>query len=84
MDKGFYLGMVAAVLTTSAFLPQVIKAHRSKHTHDLSLGMYLTFTTGVALWMIYGIMSGSWPVFLANAFTLILSGYVLYLKVKYG
>lgn len=78
------LGFVAAILTTSAFLPQVIKAHKLKKTDELSLAMYVAFSGGVFLWIIYGIVTGSWPVIIANSATLILSLYILVLKRRYG
>lgn len=84
METGFYLGIVAAILTTTAFLPQVIKAHKTKHTVDLSLFMYLLFSSGVFLWTIYGFMIHSTPVIIANIVTLLLSLYILYLKVRHG
>lgn len=84
MDYLFLVGIFAAALTTSAFLPQVIKAHESKHTKDLSLVMYVLFSLGLILWIAYGIMLFSVPVIIANVVTLGLSLYLIYLKVKYG
>lgn len=84
MNYNFYIGIAAAVLTTTAFLPQVLKARKTRHTKDLSLVMYITFTTGVALWTIYGFILGEIPIILANSLTLALSGYLLYLKIKLG
>ena len=78
------LGYIAAALTTVSFVPQVVKAHKTRHTGDLSLVMYSLFTLGVFLWMVYGIMIGAAPVIVANAVTFALSGYILYLKVKHG
>ncbi|HEY8355132.1 MAG TPA: SemiSWEET transporter [Methylophilaceae bacterium] len=76
------IGFAAAVLTTIAFVPQVIKVLRTRSTRDVSTGMYALFTTGVALWLGYGILVGSWPVILANAVTLLLAGMVLVLKIR--
>jgi MtN3 and saliva related transmembrane protein len=84
MEFSFYLGMVAAVITTSAFLPQVIKAHKSKRTGDLSLLMCVLFTTGVGLWTIYGAIIGSLPVLLTNIVIFALNLYILFLKIKHG
>ncbi|PIR17992.1 MAG: hypothetical protein COV46_01840 [Deltaproteobacteria bacterium CG11_big_fil_rev_8_21_14_0_20_49_13] len=84
MNYNFYIGITAAVLTSTAFLPQVLKVRRTRHTKDLSIVMYVTFTIGVALWTIYGVILGEWPIILANSFTLLLSGYLLYLKTKFG
>jgi len=84
MDPIFIIGVMAAVLTTTAFLPQVIKAHTSKHTKDLSLVMFVLFSAGLILWIVYGIALRSIPVITANAVTVLLSFYLIYLKIKYG
>lgn len=78
------LGITAATLTTISFIPQVIKAARSKKTADLSLLMFVLFSAGVFLWMIYGIILGEVPVILANALALAMGLYLVYLKLKYS
>lgn len=78
------LGILAGSLTTGSFFPQVIKAHASHQTKDLSLLMFLVLSCGVVLWIVYGTLVGSWPVIIANSATLFLVAYLLYLKVKYG
>ncbi|MFA4843998.1 MAG: SemiSWEET transporter [Candidatus Margulisiibacteriota bacterium] len=78
------LGILAGTLTTASFLPQVIKAHTSHHTKDLSLLMFVVLFLGVVLWIVYGALAGSLPVILANSVTLCLVVYLLYLKIKYG
>lgn len=77
------IGLIAACCTTIAFLPQAIKAIRTKHTRDLSLLMYSLFTSGVLLWLIYGILRNDWPVILANAVTLLFAATILFLKIRY-
>lgn len=78
------IGMVAAICTTIAFFPQLILVHRTKQTRDLSLPTFILLTTGILLWLIYGILLGSLPIILANAITLIGCLYILIMKVKYG
>jgi MtN3 and saliva related transmembrane protein len=84
MDGAMILGLTAGTLTTVAFIPQLAKAWTSKSTGDLSWGMVLTFSTGVLLWLIYGIWIDSLPVILANAVTLLLQLGIVSLKIKYG
>ena len=79
-----YIGSLAATLTTIAFIPQAWQVWRTRHTHDISLGMYIAFTSGVAFWLIYGIMLGSWPIIIANGITLVLAGAVLMMKIRFG
>lgn len=84
MDGSMALGFAAGTLTTVAFIPQLTKAWRSKSTGDLSWGMLVTFSTGVLLWLIYGIRIDSLPVILANSVTLVLQAGIVFLKIKHG
>jgi len=84
MDHIFFIGIAAACLTTAAFLPQVIKAHISKQTKDISLWMCILLAGGVTLWAVYGIFLESLPMIGANGITLALTFYLLFLKRKYG
>lgn len=77
------LGLIAATLTTASFLPQAIKTIKTRHTKDLSLGMYVLLTTGASLWLIYGILIEDLPIILANGITLIFIITILILIIKY-
>ena len=77
------IGLTAGTLTTISFLPQAIKTWKSKSAKDISLAMFLTFCLGVVLWIIYGICVKDLPVMLTNAITLLLSGSILFFKLKY-
>ncbi len=79
-----WIGSAAATLTTTAFIPQAWKVWRTNHTADISLGMYILFTIGVALWLAYGILLESWPIIIANSVTLLLAGAVLVMKIEFG
>jgi len=83
MNYTTILGLVAAGLTTSSFLPQAIKAIKTKHTKDLSLGMYSVLTFGLVLWLVYGFMVKDLPIILSNCVTLTLTLTILFLKIKY-
>lgn len=78
------IGYMAAVLTTSAFVPQAVKTIRTRETRSISLSMYVAFTVGVALWFGYGVAIGSWPIIAANAVSFLLASIILALKVRYG
>nr|WP_211230884.1 SemiSWEET transporter [Chitinilyticum aquatile] len=77
------LGLAAAICTTVAFVPQVWQVWRSRSAKDISLGMYLIFITGVALWLVYGILGRDLPLILANSVTLLLAGSVLVMKLVF-
>lgn len=79
-----FFGYLAAFLTTISFIPQVVQVWRSKHTKDISLGMYSIFTLGIVVWLIYGILLNAWPIIIANTITIFLAGSVLAMKLKYG
>ena len=83
MNSITILGLVAATLTTSAFLPQMIKTWQSKSAKDVSLGMLITFCIGVFLWLIYGLYLQALPIIIANSLTLIFNLIILWLKIKY-
>jgi MtN3 and saliva related transmembrane protein len=78
------VGFIAAILTTVAFVPQIVRVWRTRSAEDISLGMYTLFTLGVVLWLVYGILIYSWPIIFANCATLLLAGAVLIMKVKFG
>ena len=72
------IGLTAAILTTIAFVPQVIKVITSKKTNNLSLTTYVIFTIGVGLWLVYGLFKKSISMILGNGITLVLSSLILY------
>jgi MtN3 and saliva related transmembrane protein len=78
------VGAVGATLTTLCWLPQALKIIRDKETRALSLWANLAFTLGVALWLVYGIAIGDWPLIGSNAVTLALMGAIVGMKLRYG
>lgn len=77
------IGFLAGTLTTVSFLPQLVKAWRTRSTGDISLAMYVVFVLGVFLWLVYGIFLASLPVIAANAITLVIAIVILLLKIRY-
>ncbi len=75
------IGIVAAVLTTSAFVPQAFKIIRMRQTKDLSLTMYIMMFTGQLCWLAYGIYLKDLPLILANIIGGSLSGTILGFKL---
>lgn len=82
MDHITILGMLAAACTTVALFPQAYKIHRTGHTRDLSMPMWIIFSTGILLWLIYGIIIRNLPIICANTVTLVLCAYILIMMVK--
>ncbi|MEO5566333.1 MAG: SemiSWEET transporter [Luteimonas sp.] len=79
-----WMGYLAALLTTMAFVPQAMKTIRTRDTSGISLAMYVIFTAGIACWFGYGVFLGSWPMILANALTFLLATTILGLKLRHG
>jgi MtN3 and saliva related transmembrane protein len=77
------IGFTAAILTTLAFIPQAMHSWSTRDMSGVSLPMYVLFTLGVALWLVYGAFLNSWPIILANAATLALACVVLILKLRH-
>lgn len=77
------IGLIAAILTTTAFVPQVYKTWKSKSADNLSLTMYLVFFTGIVLWFIYGIHLNSLAMIIANAITGLLTIVLIYFKLTF-
>ena len=75
------LGTVAGLLTTAAFVPQVVKTWRTGRADDFSLPMLLMFVAGVALWLGYGLSLGAPSIIAANGITLVLASTILWVKL---
>jgi len=78
------IGAVAGTLSTIAFVPQAWRIWKTRSARDLSLPMYLIFTSGVVLWLLYGVVLGALPIIVCNGVTLVLAGTVLAMKLKFG
>jgi MtN3 and saliva related transmembrane protein len=76
------VGSLAAVFTTAAFFPQAVKTIRTRETTGLSLSMYLLLVTGVALWLLYGLLIGSQPLIVANGIVLMPQLAILFLLLQ--
>jgi MtN3 and saliva related transmembrane protein len=79
-----YAGYAAALCTTGAYVPQVLKVWRTRATQDISLKMFLVLVMGLVLWLTYGVWKGEWPLILANGVTLMLASTILFFKFKHG
>jgi MtN3 and saliva related transmembrane protein len=77
------VGYCAATLTTISFLPQLIRVLKLRSAREISLGMFLIFTLGTALWLIYGLSVHSLPVTIANAVTFVLAAAILVCKLRF-
>ena len=79
IDQNELIGFIAAVCTTFAFLPQVIKVWKTKQTKDLSLRMYTVMFIGICLWFVFGLRINSLSIILAN----IVTGFLVFTILVY-
>jgi MtN3 and saliva related transmembrane protein len=79
-----YAGYAAALCTTSAYIPQVLRVWRTRSTRDISLKTFLVLVTGLSLWLIYGFWRGEVPLIAGNSITLMLASIILYFKLRHG
>ena len=77
-------GYFAAILTTAAFLPQLIKTLKTKKADDVSLTTLVMFIVGVLSWIIYGYEISSSPILVANLITLVLNLFILISKIYFS
>ena len=79
-----FFGYFAAILTTAAFLPQLIKTLKTKKAEDVSLITLIMFICGVGFWIIYGYKISSSPILIANIITFLLNLFILISKIYYS
>jgi len=84
LDPVELIGLVAGVLTTSAFVPQAIQTWRTRSAQDVNLGLLVLLVVGNALWFAYGVLLGSWGLVVANIVTVPLCTLILVVKLRHG
>jgi MtN3 and saliva related transmembrane protein len=77
------VGIIAAVCTTSGFIPQIIKGFRTKRLDDVSPLMCILLIFGLSLWLSYGIHIEDMIIIVANAFGVLFSIIIITLRFKY-
>jgi MtN3 and saliva related transmembrane protein len=83
MDTITIIGLIAAVFTTMALLPQLIKVWKTKSTKDISIGMFILYCCGVLLWFVYGMFRNDLAIILANSLAFVQALIILLFKAKY-
>lgn len=78
------VGFAASALTTASFVPQVWRTWKTRSTGDMSDSWLLMFSTGIALWLAYGLWLVSWPIIFSNALTLLLLCAIIWVKFAPG
>ncbi|MBL7725894.1 MAG: SemiSWEET transporter [Chitinophagaceae bacterium] len=84
MTAADMLGYAAGALTAFTFLPQVLKTWKEKSAKDVSLYMFIIAFVNEIMWLVYGVMINNWVIILTNAVMLIMSGIMIWLKMRYN
>ena len=78
------VGTAAGVCSMTSFVPQIVKIVRERDASSVSLRMYMVTVTGFALWIIYGVLNESWPIWASNSVCLALTATILALRLRFG
>jgi MtN3 and saliva related transmembrane protein len=81
MDAATLVGGLATLCSTTSFVPQAWKVIRTRNTESISKRMYVVTVTGFSLWLAYGLLLGQWPLIITNGICLVLSGFILLMKI---
>lgn len=75
------VGAAASLLSIASFLPQAWKIWKTRETEGLSTKMWIFNVTAFALWTVYGISLGKWPLIATNSICLVLAAFILTMKI---
>ena len=81
MDAASLVGTLAALASTTSFVPQAWKVIRTRDMQGISTGMYTVTVLGFSLWLVYGLLLGQWPLIVTNGVCLLLSAFILAMKL---
>ena len=84
MNLIHYIGFFAGLLTSGAAIPQVLQTYRTKHARDLSMSQLVLLTSGMSLWLTYGIFLNDLPLILANVFSIVCYTALIVMKIRYA
>lgn len=82
MEHLILIGLMAGLVTTSSFVPQVIKGYRSGSMEDVSLFMPVMLMVGMTLWLMYGVFLGDLPIVLWNGISIGLNAALVAMKMR--
>jgi MtN3 and saliva related transmembrane protein len=81
MDLATIVGFLATACSVSSFVPQAWKVIKTRDMQGVSKKMYAITVVGFSLWFAYGLLLGEWPLILTNGLCLLLSGFILVMKL---
>jgi MtN3 and saliva related transmembrane protein len=84
LSSAEYLGLAAGLLTTFAVIPQIIRVYKLKSAREISLLFNTSMLLGIITWLVYGIVQGLISLIIWNSIGIVLNGWLLFAKVKFG
>ena len=81
MDAATVVGAAATLCSTTSFVPQAWKVIRTRDTSSISKKMYIITVVGFSLWFAYGLLLWQWPLIVTNGICLLLSAFILLMKL---
>ncbi len=76
------VGVVAAFLTTSCWIPQLFRTLRRGTASDFSWSYLIIYGSGLAVWLLYGLFRRDPVIYVSNAVALVSVGMLAAVKVR--
>ncbi|MFA5312493.1 MAG: SemiSWEET transporter [Methanomassiliicoccales archaeon] len=83
MEDWIVLGLMAGLLTTIGYLPQILKGYRTRRMEDVSIMMPALLCVGMGLWLLYGVVLGDIPIIFWNAMGVSLNIVLIAMKLRF-
>nr|WP_294923520.1 SemiSWEET transporter [uncultured Flavobacterium sp.] len=77
------VGLLAGICVTVSVIPQIIKVWKTKKVKQISLLTFSVLTSGIALWVVYGILKNDFPIIITNSISLFLNLIMVYFLIYY-
>lgn len=84
MNTTQLIGIVAGILTATSMLPQLVKIIKHKKADDVSMFMLIVLLSGLATWIVYGILREDWPIIVTNCFSITINVLMVIFRIKYS
>jgi MtN3 and saliva related transmembrane protein len=82
-DLVVWIGTIAGVLVLLSFIPQIMKAYKTKKMVDVSSYLMILIASGMFLWVVYGIIRSDPVIIGTNATGFALNIILLIMKLKF-
>lgn len=77
------IGLIAGIITSMGFLPQLFKSYKTEKLDDISYFMPAVLSLGMGIWFVYGYLINSIAVMAANSFGIFCCICLIFMKNIY-